>query len=158
VIWDNTNLSSSQDPLAQGLTKLLVKGATSALFLRIGAPEGGSKVPVFWAKSAVSPKHRMEIWTGLKWDPALVSDMWRHFVREGFIELTPPATRTNERSNRNMVRGAFGVAKDEWFTMVRVGPANACRGVIAIVSTNTLRPDLDKLLPLFHSAVSSSAA
>jgi hypothetical protein len=59
-------------------------------------------------------------------------------VRNGAVEIPPPGTMTNMESSRNVVRSAFGCASMEWLTLVRVGPQNSCRGVLALVSNQSI--------------------
>jgi hypothetical protein len=128
------------------LANLLEKGAISALFLAITPPPAGSPVPHFLGTAAAfaptgaaTSKTKLELWSGLKWDPTVVPELWNYFVRAGFVELSPPGTMTNVASTRNVVRAAFGCAPDEWLTLVSAGTPNACRGVLAILSKASLQ-------------------
>jgi hypothetical protein len=138
IVWDLGKLKRSSDPLGKALAHLMESGAKSALFLTIAPPPPGSPVPHFFGTAAVTPSTRQPIWTGLKWDPTLIPEMWNHFVRAGFVELPPPGTMTSVESARNVVRGAFGCVSSEWLTLIRIGPQNSCRGVAALISEHTL--------------------
>ena len=152
IQWDLAKLKTGKDPLGQGLAQLFAKGVTSALFLAIQPPPEGSPVPHFLASAAVLPKDKLGLWAGLKWDPTVVPELWNYFIRAGQVELSPPGTMTNITSNRNVVRGAFGVDKDEWLMLVRVGTADSCRGVVALLAPKSLLPAVTAALPLLQAA------
>lgn len=138
ILWDTLSLSQSQDPLAQGLSELLKNKVDRSLFLCVVAAPPGSPVPHFVASAAVAPRKKTRIWRGLRWDPTVVPDLWNVFVRDGLVELAPPGPHTRVNSDRNVVRGAFGTEKEEWLTLVRVGPSSNCRGILAVFSAESL--------------------
>jgi hypothetical protein len=160
VQWELPRLKAGIDPLGQGLAQLFDKGVSAALFLAITPPPPGSPVPHFLASAAVLPRgaDKTELWTGLKWDPTVVPELWNYFIRAGMVELSPPGTMTNITSNRNVVRGAFGVGKDEWLILVRAGTADSCRGVVALISRKTILPAVNSVLSLLQAAHSADKA
>lgn len=158
IVWDLAQLRAGADPLGKGLAQLFQKGgAHAALFLGIQPPPPGSPAPVFDAAAVVTPGKKTDVWRGLRWDPTVVPDLWNIFVKLGQVELSPPGTRTYVKSNRNVVRGAFGIQQDEWITLVRAGPVNGCRGIIAIVSRGSVLSLLEKARPLLGAAPPQAA-
>jgi hypothetical protein len=152
VKWELARLKGGVDPLGRGLAMLFERGATSALFLSITPPPAGAPVPHFVSTAVLDPPPaKLKIWTGLRWDPTVVPELWNFFVKSGVVELSPPGTKTNVASIRNVVRGAFGVEQGEWLTLLRAGPANACRGVVAVVSTAGLLDVIREPLALITS-------
>ena len=148
AVWDLSQLRGGQDPLGKSLVQLFdQKSASCALFLSISPPPPGSPVPHFLASAAVLPKQKLALWAGLKWDPTVVPELWNYFIRAGHVELSPPGTMTNVTSTRNVVRGAFGIDKNEWLTLVRVGPAESCRGVVALISSKGILGQVQAILP-----------
>jgi hypothetical protein len=156
IIWEVPLLESGADPLGKGIAIMLKRGATQALFLSITPPPSGSPVPHFVSTATVLPGTKLNLWTGLKWDPTVVPEMWNFFVKSGQVELSPPGTRTNQSSHRNVVRAAFGVLQTEWLLLVRVGTANACRGVVAFTSLQSLLTQLDEALPLLTTSATKT--
>jgi hypothetical protein len=128
--------------MGQGIATMFEKGARSVLFLSIVAAPPGSPVPHFTAAAAVASQEKLRLWTGMRWDPTVVPELWNLFVRTGCVELGPPATLTNVKSNRNVVRSAFGAAPQEWLLLVRSGPADGCRGILAFVAERSLATEL----------------
>lgn len=145
AMWELSKLKHGSDPLGKALVYLFEKGATNALFLSISPPPQGSTVPLFLSSAALEPKERKTLWIGLQWDPRVVPEVWNFFLKTGVVEFAPPGTMTNVMSNRNVIRGAFGVEQDEWLSLLRVGELSACRGVAAIISKSSLQ------LPLRHA-------
>ncbi len=158
ILWDPHLLKTGQDPLGRGLALLLEKGATSALFLSILPPAPGAATPQFAASAAVAPKGKLNVWRGLKWDPALVPEVWNAFLKSGVMEFSPPGHATNQKSSRNVIRSAFGAEADEWVLLIRCGPGNQLRGALAIVSTQSLLTQLGEALPLIGAPLSKSSA
>lgn len=156
--WSATQLASSPDPMARGIHEIFKKGAKQALFMAIQPPPPGSPVPVFGASAAVAMGDKEVLWNGLKWDPTVVPEMWNYFIKSGFVELSPPGALTNQNSNRNVVRAAFGIRQDEWITLVRVGPPEACRGVLAFVAPATLLEHLPGALKHFAAPMAPQKA
>lgn len=152
VLWEIERLKAGADPLGQGVGVLFAKGAYSALFLAITPPVAGSPVPHFLAKAAIAPgPGKQALWNGLRWDPKVAPDVWNQFVRSGVLELPPPGTQTQASSNRNMVRAAFGVEPGEWLTIVRAGPPNSCRGLVALVSKSSILSAAVQTLPILST-------
>ena len=158
LLWHPKLLKEGKDPLGKGIVAMLDRGASSALFLAITAPPANCPVPHFVGTAAVMPQEKLAIWTGVKWDPTVAPEIWNQFIKNGYVELSPPGTLTNMKSNRNIGRAAFGIRKDEWLLLVRVGPANSCRGLLAIVSRKSLLADFAVVLPFFAAAVPNAAA
>jgi hypothetical protein len=156
TLWDIKQLKSGNDPLGKGLAILLERGARHALFLSLVAAPAGSPVPHFLASAAIAPRERLKLWTGLRWDPTIVPSLWNLFVRTGHAELPPPGAETDISSNRNVVRAAFGVGHDEWLLLVRTGPVNQCRGVLAVVSDRSMLQALVAASPLLGSPIGAA--
>jgi len=153
IIWEPKILQNGKDPLGKGITLIMQKGASCALFLAISPPPPGAPpAPHFLATAAVMPNDKLTIWTGLKWDPTVVPEMWNFFIKSGSVELSPPGTQTALTSARNVVRAAFGIRQSEWLLLVRVGPINACRGVLAFVSKESLQTKLAEALPFLSAS------
>ena len=151
IPWDLAHLSQNPDPLGKAITEMLQRGAHSALFLSISAPEAGSSLPIFKAKAALTEDHRAPLWHGIRWKPELLPDLWNSFLKSGQIELSPPSAQTLPTSAKNVMRAAFGVLPSEWLILVRVGNASSCRGVIAFFSKQSLLSELAHVLPLLNS-------
>jgi hypothetical protein len=158
ALWDVKQLKSGPDPLGRGVTLMIEKGVRSLLFLSIVAPPPGSPVPHFVASAAIAAHERLRLWTGMRWDPTVVPELWNLFVRTGYVELSPPGTLTNVKSNRNVVRAAFGAGPHEWLLLVRAGPANSCRGVLAMTADRGLLTELAAALPLISAAAPASSS
>jgi hypothetical protein len=145
-------LKGGPDPLGKGLSILLEKGAASALFLAITPPPPGAKIPHFAAAASAKPTpDKIRLWTGLRWDPAAVPQVWNALLKSGYMEFHPPGLVTNVGSRRNIIRAAFGLAQDEILTLIRVGPVAACRGILAIYSSRSLLIELGPILTLFNT-------
>jgi hypothetical protein len=157
MTWDLSLLQSGQDPLGKGLASLFQKGAKCGLFLAIQPPPEGSKVPHFLSTSSIQEKQRIELWTGLRWDPTEVPEVWNQLVKAGNVEFAPPGTFTHLHSNRNVIRSGFGITQNEWLLLIRVGPPNACRGIVAVISHQSLIPQLTEALPFLTAAAPLAA-
>jgi hypothetical protein len=159
IVWQRGELSGSADPLSKGIATLLDAGAQCALFLSITPPPSGCQVPHFKASAVVAaPTSKISVWTGMKWDPTVAPDAWNYFVKTGFIELAPPGTLTNMKSNRNIIRAAFGIGKNEYLILVRAGPPTTCRGVLAIVASSSMQTKLAAAIPLVTALPPKQAA
>ncbi|OFZ80140.1 MAG: hypothetical protein A2583_16325 [Bdellovibrionales bacterium RIFOXYD1_FULL_53_11] len=144
-------IENGTDPLGRAIAKLFQKGAGGVLYLAISPPPAGSSLPVFLATAMAGENVQPEIWTGMRWDPRVVPDIWNVFVKSGLLELPPPSANTNIKSSRNVVRDAFGIALSDWITLVRTGPANACRGMLGFVSRESIIMAVKDLLPLLNA-------
>ena len=152
TIWTMEMLKGGPDPLGRGLAILLEKGAESSLFLAITPPPPGARIPHFIAAASARPTaEKVALWTGLRWDPATVPDVWNQLLKSGYIEFHPPGQITNIGSRRNTIRAAFGPTHDEVLTLIRVGPVAACRGILAIYSDRTMIMELGPILTLFNT-------
>lgn len=158
TLWDIKQLKCGADPLGKGLAILVERGVREALFLSITEPPAGSPVPHFLASAAIAPRNRLKLWTGLRWDPTIVPALWNLFVRTGHAELPPPGAETDIASNRNVVRAAFGTNHDEWLLLVRVGILENCRGVLCLVSDQSMLQALVLASPFLASAVNLAPA
>lgn len=158
ILWPVEILQSTPDPLAKAILFFLQKGAVQALFLGATPSPNGSQFPHFASIAAVQPQNKLAIWTGLKWDPTIVPELWDAFVISGCIELSPPGTLTNVSSHRNVVRSSFGLTKSEWLLIARVGPANACRGVVAIISPKSILNEFEQVKSILSTPISSKAS
>jgi|GEM_PF-6006712 len=147
--WDSKILKNTKDPLAEGITLLLKNGAISTLFMALVSPSAQSPVPFFEARAIAGSKNKENIWTGMKWNPAIVPHVWNSFIHPGLIELSPPGTQTDQMSQRNVMRGALGLRMDEFLVLVRIGPENACRGALVIISKQSLIPTIEAAMRLF---------
>jgi hypothetical protein len=145
-------LKGGPDPLGKGLSILLERGAATALFLSISPPPPGAKIPHFTAVAAARPsREKLTIWTGLRWDPANVPQVWNQLLKSGYVEFHPPGNVTHIGSTRNTIRTAFGLGQEEILLLIRVGPVAACRGVLAVYSTRSLLMELGPILTLFNT-------
>jgi hypothetical protein len=135
--WDRAMLATNADPVAKTLTFLFEHGGMGAVFM---APLPGSSAQnvEFYATAGVADPMKKLVWNGLTWKPLLVQELWLDLLKEGCLELSPPQLDTVATSHRNVVRGAFGLEAGEWLTLLRVGSAQACRGILVIVSRNSL--------------------
>ncbi len=150
TIWDRSTLTHSHDPMAQALLALLEKGATSALFLSL-APSQTQSQPTLKSSATLNPGNKKDLWTGLNWNSSITPEVWTGIQQVGYVELSPPGTQTVQTSARNVLRSAFGVGSDEWIYLVRVGPIQSCRGIVAIVSKKTILLDLKSQLSLLNT-------
>jgi len=137
ALWNRESLHISSDPMAHALIQLLDQGVLSAVFLALSIANK-SEQPRFISKGGIGPKSQLLYWKGMIWDPLLIPDLWNSFVKLGLVELPPPNAHTSVNSNRNVLRRAFGVNPDHWFTLVRVGSVKACRGVLTLISTTSV--------------------
>lgn len=148
-LWEPDQLSAGTDPMGKGILHLLKNKAQSALFLAIAPPAPGTQVPLFVSTAAVVPQQKLNIWQGLRWSPSLTPDVWKQFLQTAWVEFAPPGGMTVQSSNRNLIRTAFGILPTEWLTLYRIGPPDRCRGVIAMISKESLMVSLTQVLPLF---------
>lgn len=154
LVWNRSDLASSADPMAQALSQLLEKGLQSAVFLAAPPEEDTpSTIPELKASACLQPGAKSAIWRGLKWNPAMLPHLWRQLSTVGFIELPPPETATVATSDRNVSRTAFGVDSTEWLSLALIGPAHECRGILAMVSLQSLLGEIQSRLILLSSAV-----
>jgi hypothetical protein len=140
--WDLRKLKASKDPMEQAILKLQSKGIGNILYL---SREEGSTTPLFQAKSGVSDKNKIALWTGLKWNPELTPELWPQFNRMGIVQLSP---QDDSNSARHMVRTAFGATSQEWLTLIRVGSAQDCRGALALFSSANIKSLVEEIIPL----------
>jgi hypothetical protein len=152
-LWTVDTLKSSSDPLGKGILMMIEKGAISALYLSVVAAADRAHPPTFSSSATVNPDTKLNLWTGLTWNPTFVPEAWNTFTQAGMLELAPPETRTNAQSFRNVIRTAFGIQSGEWLLLVRAGPAKGVRGVIAFISTKSIAAELSKALPLLSAAM-----
>lgn len=148
LVWDAYQLKKSKDPLSKGLLIALTQGATSALFLK-ASTEGlqpGSP-PLFVSTAIAGETAKKSVWRGLVWDPSMLPEVWTPFIQSGQAEFPPPEGPTNIKSNRNMIRSAFGVLPGEWLTLVRVGSSENFRGTVALISRKSLFLALSEAFP-----------
>ncbi|MCM2322475.1 MAG: hypothetical protein NDJ90_04355 [Oligoflexia bacterium] len=148
IQWHLSQLQNGKDPLGLGIAYLLDHGATAALFLAF-RPEG--TVNRFIATAYTGATTKLTLWNGLQWDPSIAPSLWNYFVKSGYLELPPPGTTTNQMSDRNVIRAAFGVQGTEWLLLLRAGPNESCRGVVAILSPKSLLAKVDAALKLLSA-------
>ncbi|MCC7441430.1 MAG: hypothetical protein IT285_07345 [Bdellovibrionales bacterium] len=151
--WTAAQLKGNPDPMAQALGKLLTQGVTSALYLPMKPPPAGQKVPYFEGSAFIGSPFKERVWRGLKWDPKVVPQLWNVFLKTGLVELTPPGNHTVATSNRNVVRAAFGISLEEYLILVRVGSLKACRGVLALVSQQSVLREVEALVSTLEAPV-----
>ena len=149
--WELNELAQNSDPLGKAIIQMLQRGAHCALFMAISSPEKNSSHPIFKTTAATPADSRIPLWSGIKWKPELLPEVWNSFLKSGQIEFGPPSSQTIPTSARNIMRAAFGVSPSEWFILVRVGSAQSCRGVIAFFSKQSLLSELAHVLPLLNS-------
>ncbi len=157
IEWTDPVLASEADPMGKGLLILAKKGMTSALFLALASATKNTNLPNFVGSAAYAAKQKKSLWSGIQWNPALVPSVWNALVKNGHVELGPPGTNTNIKSNRNIVRAAMGIHQEEWLILVRVGPENACRGILALVSEKSLVSSLPEAIGFIYEPVAKAA-
>jgi len=148
LVWDRATLQSSPDSVAQALSQLMGRGLGMALYLAHHLAGSGNTIPVFKAQACFGPGPKQVLWKGLSWNPALTPTLWQQLSMTGAVELTPPDTGTNVTSERNMVRTAFGIDSNEYLVVARVGPPNAPKGMLGLVSTKSFLSEVQKVLML----------
>lgn len=158
ITWDLNQLKTSSDPLAKALTFLFLKGVVSSLFLRTLPPSHPQETPKFNATAIAGERSRVNLWTGLQWDPAIAPEVWQQFSKVGYLELGPSGTGTQLKSQRNVLRSALGLKSDEWLIIVRVGSDHASRGIVALFSNRSVAAEFRSALPLFLAKIDSRAA
>jgi hypothetical protein len=151
VEWTRADLQSGSDPLGKAICSLLDSGVSQTLFLGIQAAPG-SPTPVFVASAAVNAGAKAGVWFGLRWDPAILPEIWNQLVTVGYVELPPPGTMTNLHSARNVSRSAFDVAPEECLVLARVGTAQMCRGILALISRKSLIASVKQAQALLNAA------
>ncbi len=140
VKWELKTIQSGKDPIFLALQKILKGGGRYCLFLNVKIADPKAVKIVFEASAGLGEAEHLRLWKGMKWNPHVVAELWNHFVKHGASELSPPGTVTHLASSRNVVRSVFGAKREEWLTLFRVGPAESCRGILAILSKNSLQP------------------
>ncbi|MBC7690152.1 MAG: hypothetical protein H7222_00135 [Methylotenera sp.] len=154
ISWVRLQLKQSSDPMGKSLWTLIEKSSSqaalkSALFL--SAQTSGAKT--FAATASFEGKDRSVLWAGMVWDPVIVPELWTMLLKLGSVELSPPSQVTDALSDRNVVRGAFGIQAKEWLTLVRIGSADSCRGVLALTSDASLQSLLRLSMAGFGAAL-----
>ena len=136
-IWETGMMDQSTDPVAQALKIFFDQGARSVLYLTM-TPNPPTTIPLFVSSATLLPGMRLETWTGMKWDPTLTPEVWNDLLKEGFLEYSPPADSTVATSPRNVLRAAFGLEPNEWLLLTGVGPQPYFRGILALLSEESL--------------------
>lgn len=155
LTWDLNALKNAGDPLGQALSVLMSDGVIHALFLA-PSPIPGKALPDFVAKAAVQAGEKLSFWKGLKWDPLIIPEVWNAFAKLGVLEFPPPGTVTQLQSHRNLMRSAFGIQAEEHLVLIRIGPVDASRGILALVSKMSVIDTLQKVLPQLHARPSKN--
>ncbi len=151
IEWTRVALEKTQDPLAKALEVLIRGGAKEALFLiQLSSSPALKAIPQFLYSAAYRPEKKKSLWKGLRWDPRIAPDYWSLLLKKGYFELDPPGPSTLATSIRNVTRGAFGADHNEWLTVFRVGPKEACRGLLAVFSEENLEKTLKEALKLLQ--------
>ena len=151
ILWNLELLAVGNDPLGKGIALALRKNGVGALFLAITPESNSQDVPRFMSTAAVMAPTKLNLWAGMSWDPKVEPEMWNSFVQNGVLEFTPPGSYTMVTSQRNIIRSAFGILQSEWLTLVRAGPAEGCRGMVAIVTTESLFIELGEAIALIQA-------
>ncbi len=158
--WTSSQLKGTADPMGPGILDILKKGAVTVLFLsRDPSPQAGGATG-FIAKAFSGDPAKASTWKGLKWNSNILSpDLWKFLLQEGSIEFSPSSTQTLEHSTRNILRTSFGAQKSEWLVLTRVGPESQVRGLIAIISLQSIHgPIRPALEAMWRSYVPQSSA
>jgi hypothetical protein len=139
--WTAEQLKLASDPMGKGLANLFrSEYVQAALYMSFQTTGSNSQ---FVASAGVNIENGSPFWVGLKWLPQQFAEVWHTLVDEGFVEFEP--------SLHNITRTAFDVSNDHWLTLIRVGSPTKCRGIIAIVSTNSIESRLFNELELFFA-------
>lgn len=146
--WKVSELRSGSDPLGQAIASL--SGLSQALFLAV-KPIAQSKTPDFVATAAVNAGSHGAIWEGLHWDPTVFPEIWSQLVNAGFVELPPPGTMTHLQSARNVSRAAFDISNSDTLTIVRAGTPQQWRGIVLLVSRQSLINAMRQASSLFFA-------
>jgi hypothetical protein len=144
-------LKAGSDPLGKAILALLESGVSQCLFLSVEMVPGKT-LPVFKAHASLNAGSQSAIWAGLRWDPQLLPDVWSSLLSTGMMEFSPPGTKTNIESVRNLSRSAFDTSPELWLTLVRVGLPKECRGLLAMVSKTSISAAVKKAMPLLNQA------
>lgn len=128
-----------------GLAQLIEKGgAGSVLFLAIMPPPPSSDIPCFVATAALNAGASKTLWEGFKLDPRVLPDVWNDFVASSFVEIGP-------QDRDHVLRIALGIGAKDWLAIVSAGPLEDCRGMILLVSKQSLKAALAQALPLLQT-------
>jgi hypothetical protein len=151
--WDPTQLRAQdgKNAFKQVLQVFFErKIAQSALYLQNSQPNSGAATaPLFSASAAIAANSRKSLWKGLQWDPQVFPDVWKVLQKNGYAEFQPGV--------RNANCAAFGVDASSWLTLIRVGAAQDCDGLVAIISSASLTLPLSKVLHHFTNETDFSS-
>jgi hypothetical protein len=137
--WSPDQLKMASDPMGKALFHLFQSATVqAALFMAIQHTAAGK---IFGASAGVQIENGSPFWGGLKWQPQQFADVWKTLTEEGFAEFHPEA--------QNITRTAFDVDPGHWLTLIRVGSPERCRGIVAIVSSQSIESRLFNELELF---------
>jgi hypothetical protein len=137
--WTSEQLKRAADPMGKGLAHLFQNEfALAALFMSFHKSSEGQ---FFVASTGVQIENGSPFWDGLKWQPQQFADIWKILVDGGFAEFPPGA--------QNITRTAFDINPNHWLTLIRVGSPDQCRGLLAVVSKNSLSAKISDELTLF---------
>lgn len=154
--WKRESLSNSSDPIGRAASILLPAGATDLLFLsRHPLAKGDSFSVVATAAFTDNPQF-IACWSGLKWAPDVVPELWKELISKGVVQLAPPGEKTLPSSERNVIRAAFGVRQEDWMIVLRSGTAEQARGILVVLSKGNLMEKMREVLPLLSLEPSSS--
>jgi hypothetical protein len=158
IPWTIETLQSGSDPMGKSLASLFAKEATSALFLAAQASPDGTSV-TFSSSAALAVTERVNLWTGIVWDPKNAPDTWDAFLKDGFIELAPLVIQSAQGAkNKALPRSAFGLENGEWGIIFRCGSKEACRGLMLVTSKKSLLAEFKALQNSFVAPMKTKLA
>ncbi|MBN20715.1 MAG: hypothetical protein CL678_05440 [Bdellovibrionaceae bacterium] len=159
IRWNKEQFQKNNDSLAKAIQNFLDHSVEAVLYLQMAKGLKKEDSPEFSAKAAYFTESKFNLyWRGLHWNPQIVPEIWPPFLKEGCVEFSPPGTKTVPTSSRNIIRQAFGVGTNQWLTLVRVGSVNQCKGVLALISPDSIRSVVENQKEFLNETLKASAA
>jgi hypothetical protein len=153
TVWNDQQLKASEDPMEKGIALLCERTGAKALFFKL---ETSGLLPTFLASSTLGADDtQTATWQGMGINPTLISTIWNDFLKKGFYEVAPisgTGTGSVQKNAFKALRIAFGLTEAQWLIIVRSGPAQACRGILAFVGDQSMTTHLSALFSLLGAA------
>lgn len=155
--WTKESLAAATDDFQKAVYFLTQKGAQQVLLLTPNASSVPGQIPSrFDALCAYTTEEKEELWSGLSLSPAVIPDTWKRIFSQGIYEVVPSISQTRQDENAAFIIKAFGLKPTEFFVIVRCGSPNACTGLLAMVSTSSLKDEIAAAFSAPKSAVQAA--
>lgn len=134
------SLQSSKQALEKWVLILLDSGMENVIRLSQVLSEK-TKYPQFETKTIYTKSHPPNpLWNSILWKTALTTDVWNVLLKKGFI-IIPPVVEMKDPT-RFLLRKAFGVQKDHWFSTLLLGKSEPDLGLLCMFSLHNLENEV----------------